>query len=105
MNFSGSVTSSATLLHALREELVSYPRRIVRVIVHVAMHLFIVFTDADLACERGRCYIHGLLNADPGSVSGRSMATADEEAAVFDRARKLWGNGPHPLIQDKMYYI
>jgi len=60
---------------------------------------------ADLACERGRCYIHGLLNADSTSVSGRSMATADEEAAVFERARRLWGNGPHDEIKDKMYYI
>ena len=61
--------------------------------------------DADLACERGRCYIHGLLNADSGSVSGRSMSSAAEEAAVFEKAKKLWGNGPHFQIKDKMYYI
>jgi eukaryotic translation initiation factor 2C len=61
--------------------------------------------DADLACERGRCYIHGLLNADSGSVSGRSLSSAAEEAVVFEKARKLWGSGPHAYIKDKMYYI
>ena len=91
----------------LLEASVSSLRHTVRVVVRKSRYTAhsSSFADADLACERGRCYIHGLLNADSVSVSGQSMATADEEAAVFERARRLWGNGPHDAIKDKMYYI
>ena len=51
---------------------------------------------ADLACERGRCYLNNFLVDLEGktSVSGRSKAdTEEEERMVFQAARNAWGNG------------
>lgn len=69
--------------------------------------MLITIQDADLACERGRCYIHSLLNADSVSVAGTapSGTSTAEEAAVFEKAKRVWGNGPAANIKEKMYYI
>ena len=51
---------------------------------------------ADLACERGRCYLNNFLVDLDGktSVSGRSKAdTEQEEQMVFQAAKNAWGNG------------
>ncbi|KAK0452977.1 argonaute-like protein [Desarmillaria tabescens] len=59
---------------------------------------------ADLACERGRCYLNDFLKDDGSTVSG--SPSRDEEAArVFNAARKAWGNGLHENIKDSMFYI
>ncbi|KAG8683770.1 hypothetical protein FRC11_013096 [Ceratobasidium sp. 423] len=59
---------------------------------------------ADLACERGRCYLNQLLNAFEGATSIKSGSSTDEEVA--NQARTLWGKGPTgPVIKDTMFYI
>lgn len=58
---------------------------------------------ADLACERGRCYIHRLLHGY--SDSGASTASSDEEE-VMKEARKLWNEGVNgKRLKDTMYYL
>ncbi|KAF8341583.1 Piwi domain-containing protein [Cantharellus anzutake] len=60
---------------------------------------------ADLACERGRCYLHDLLNGlDNVSIGG---STNSEEAArqVYEKAEKIWGNGPGNFVRQRMFYI
>ncbi|KAJ1303895.1 hypothetical protein OPQ81_008307 [Rhizoctonia solani] len=59
---------------------------------------------ADLACERGRCYLSQLLNAFEGATSIKSGSSTDEE--VVKQARELWGRGPTgSVIKDAMFYI
>ncbi|CEL53059.1 Protein argonaute 1B OS=Oryza sativa subsp, japonica GN=AGO1B PE=2 SV=3 [Rhizoctonia solani AG-1 IB] len=59
---------------------------------------------ADLACERGRCYLNQLLNAFDGATSIKSGSSSDEE--VVRQAHALWGRGPTgPTIKDTMFYI
>ncbi|KAF8603355.1 argonaute-like protein [Ceratobasidium sp. AG-I] len=59
---------------------------------------------ADLACERGRCYLNQLLNAFEGAASIRSGSSSEEE--VVKEAQRLWGRGPTgPGIKDSMFYI
>ncbi|KAJ7641512.1 argonaute-like protein [Roridomyces roridus] len=61
---------------------------------------------ADLACERGRCYLNDFLVDDKTTTSGRSKADRDEEKdRVFEAARKAWGEGIHPNMRESMFYI
>ncbi|RDB21860.1 Protein argonaute 1B [Hypsizygus marmoreus] len=61
---------------------------------------------ADLACERGRCYLNDFVVDDKTSVSGRSKYDRDEEMKrVFSAARDSWGTGLHPDVKDSMFYI
>ncbi|EGN97699.1 hypothetical protein SERLA73DRAFT_169952 [Serpula lacrymans var. lacrymans S7.3] len=70
---------------------------------------------ADLACERGRCYINDFLNADDkqssaGTVksSGKGRGKLDkeeEEKRVFESAEAMWGQGVHEDLKDSMFYI
>jgi hypothetical protein len=72
---------------------------------HDASHLYARATKAvslipaayyaDLACERGRCYLNDFLVDDKTSAGGRSgKADRDEEMArVFDAAKTVWGGG------------
>lgn len=67
---------------------------------------------ADIACERGRCYLNVLMNTadDRSSVAGgaRSTSTADREAEkdrVFEDAQKTWGKGVHENLRESMFYI
>ncbi|KAF8637180.1 hypothetical protein AX17_002993 [Amanita inopinata Kibby_2008] len=66
---------------------------------------------ADLACERGRCYLNEFLNADDRmtTVSGRSgRSKAEEEAEkqrVFESAKVYWGKGLHEDMRGSMFYI
>ncbi|KAK0187297.1 argonaute-like protein [Armillaria mellea] len=48
---------------------------------------------ADLACERGRCYINDFMFDDASTVTGSLTA------------RKAWGQGLHDNIKDTMFYI
>lgn len=62
---------------------------------------------ADLACERGRCYLNNfLISEDAGTTSsGQRRDRAQEEKAVFDSAAKAWGNGLHEEIKESMFYL
>ncbi|KAG7085595.1 hypothetical protein E1B28_003146 [Marasmius oreades] len=62
---------------------------------------------ADLACERGRCYLNDFLvgeGSERASSSGRSDKEAERQR-VYEAARKAWGHGVHPLLQETMFYI
>ncbi|KAG8934182.1 hypothetical protein FRC02_010448 [Tulasnella sp. 418] len=85
---------------------------------------------ADLACERGRCYIHELLNAaesgvnvtantpigtqpsvqyagpalPPTSTSPAPPAQANENR-VFAEAQRIWGNGVAEGLRKSMFYL
>ncbi|KAG5643974.1 hypothetical protein DXG03_009263, partial [Asterophora parasitica] len=49
---------------------------------------------ADLACERGRCYLNDFLVDDKSSESGRGRFDREEERRrVFHAARQAWGQG------------
>ncbi|KAJ6590972.1 argonaute-like protein [Mycena vulgaris] len=58
---------------------------------------------ADLACERGRCYIHKLLQ---GLSSSGVTASSGSDEAVMQEATALWHNGVQgPQLKDTMYYL
>lgn len=58
---------------------------------------------ADLACERGRCYVHKLLQG-LGS-SGGSSASGSEEQTMRE-ATTSWHNGVSgKALKDTMYYL
>lgn len=58
---------------------------------------------ADLACERGRCYVSKLLAGTGGR--GGSSSAADKDA-VMREAEKLWNGGVNgPALKDTMYYL
>lgn len=53
---------------------------------------------ADLACERGRCYLHGLL-------TGRSSVRGSRED-VMREAINIWNDGVSgPTLRDTMFYL
>ena len=63
---------------------------------------------ADLACERGRCYIHSLLQGI--SDSGATGTSGSGEDEVMAEAKKLWrfDNSPNAVggaLKDTMFYI
>ncbi|KAF9467172.1 argonaute-like protein [Collybia nuda] len=58
---------------------------------------------ADLACERGRCYLHKLLQGL--SSSGGSASSGSEEQVVRE-ATTIWHNGvAGQALKDTMYYL
>ncbi|KAL7268875.1 hypothetical protein RUND412_008489 [Rhizina undulata] len=58
---------------------------------------------ADRVCERGRCYIYGLLNSDTASVKS---GTSDEEAVKnYKQAQVTWGAGIHQELAQTMFYL
>jgi len=65
---------------------------------------------ADLACERGRCYLNDFLVDDKISTAGGGSSSGkadrkEEEARVFAAAKKAWGEGLHRDMRDTMFYI
>ena len=51
---------------------------------------------ADLACERGRCYLNDFLvgnESDRGSSAGGRPDKEAEKRRVFEAAQKAWGHG------------
>ncbi|KAG2360248.1 ribonuclease H-like domain-containing protein [Suillus spraguei] len=73
---------------------------------------------ADLACERGRCYLNDFLNTDDkvsssvttekGKGKGKGKGKVDKEEerkSVFEAAKKAWGEGVHPDLRESMFYI
>jgi hypothetical protein len=57
---------------------------------------------ADIACERGRCYIHDMLL---GPSDNRSLSDADAEDEVMKQAKLLWNKGPGGQVGQTMFYI
>ncbi|KAH0580660.1 Protein argonaute 1B [Termitomyces sp. J132] len=63
---------------------------------------------ADLACERGRCYLNDFLVDDKVSTSGSGRGRYDREEErnrVFHAAKEAWGEGLHPEMRESMFYI
>ncbi|KIK64934.1 hypothetical protein GYMLUDRAFT_39338 [Collybiopsis luxurians FD-317 M1] len=56
---------------------------------------------ADLACERGRCYIHKLLHG----ITRVNTNTTDAEEQVYREAVEAWRGGVHDSIKDTMFYL
>lgn len=53
---------------------------------------------ADLACERGRCYLHDMMNNTRSDSAGGGT--------VWEQAVKHWGNGPTgKAVKDTMFYL
>jgi eukaryotic translation initiation factor 2C len=73
---------------------------------HNASHLYARATKAvslipaayyaDLACERGRCYLNDFLVDDKTSTGGKTDRD-EENARVFDAAKNAWGEGVSPF--------
>ncbi|KAG6876982.1 hypothetical protein C0992_011165 [Termitomyces sp. T32_za158] len=60
---------------------------------------------ADLACERGRCYLHRLLQGI-GSSGGSTRSGPDAEEQVFREATQTWHGGVSgPTLRDTMFYL
>ncbi|KAH6866211.1 QDE2 protein [Coprinopsis sp. MPI-PUGE-AT-0042] len=78
---------------------------------------------ADLACERGRCYLNEFLlseladmttvdeTAQAGKETGARSALdwkrekEEKDAKVFKDAKAAWGQGLHEFVKDTMFYI
>jgi eukaryotic translation initiation factor 2C len=55
---------------------------------------------ADLACERGRCYLHKLLHGLSGSGT-----TSTGEDAVVREAQTMWHGGVAKNLKQTMFYL
>lgn len=63
---------------------------------------------ADLACERGRAYLHKLFQGQSEVGTTTASGKTDEEAqklAVFKEAEGLWSGGPGGDLKDTMFYL
>lgn len=62
---------------------------------------------ADLACERGRCYIHKLLQGISSSgTTAASVGSGNDDEAVMREAVASWRSGVSgPQLRDTMYYL
>ncbi|KAF6752684.1 QDE2 protein [Ephemerocybe angulata] len=71
---------------------------------------------ADLACERGRCYLNDFLASDAATTAGgqgslpkgfldRKAEKEERERRVFEAAEKAWGQGLHDNVKERMFYI
>ncbi|KAG6330100.1 hypothetical protein ID866_8990 [Astraeus odoratus] len=57
---------------------------------------------ADIACERGRCYLRKLLQGYAGDGTTASSRSEDD---VMKEARNIWRNGVHKNLEDTMFYL
>ncbi|KAJ7628412.1 argonaute-like protein [Roridomyces roridus] len=62
---------------------------------------------ADLACERGRCYIHKLLQGISSSgTTAASAGSGNDDEAVMREALQMWHGGvAGNQLKDTMYYL
>jgi hypothetical protein len=64
---------------------------------------------ADLACERGRCYLNDFLVSGDGRSSsgggGGRKGREEEKEEVFRAAKEAWGDGVHHKMRGSMFYI
>ena len=58
---------------------------------------------ADLACERGRCYLHALLQGQ--SDSGTTATSGSAEDEVYREAERMWHGGVKGKLKDTMFYL
>ena len=58
---------------------------------------------ADLACERGRCYLHSLLQGI--SDSGATATSEGGDAEVYREGERMWRNGVSGKLMDTMFYL
>ncbi|KAH8101753.1 argonaute-like protein [Cristinia sonorae] len=58
---------------------------------------------ADLACERGRCYLHALLQGISDSGTTATSGAGDE--TIFREGEKMWRNGVAGRLKDTMFYL
>jgi len=57
---------------------------------------------ADLCCERGRCYLHALLQG----VSRSPTTQVSDDDVVMQEARAMWhGGAGGDMLKDTMYYL
>lgn len=57
---------------------------------------------ADLCCERGRCYLHPLLQG----ISTGPTTQATDDSAVMGEAQALWNNGVSGnSLKNTMFYL
>jgi hypothetical protein len=56
---------------------------------------------ADLACERGRCYLHKLLQ---GIGSSGATSTSNDEQ-IKQEAARMWQAGIHASLRNTMFYL
>ena len=63
---------------------------------------------ADLACERGRSYLHSLFQGLSDSNTTTASGSGDQRAQelqTFREAEALWHGGPAEGIKDTMFYL
>lgn len=62
---------------------------------------------AHLACERGRCYLHGMLQGvQKDGQKDDQTAASEDEGQIPREAIESWGKGPTgPNIKDIMFYL
>ncbi|KAJ3715716.1 argonaute-like protein [Lentinula raphanica] len=56
---------------------------------------------ADLACERGRCYIQKLFQG----ITRVNTNASNADELVMREATETWRTGVHPAIKDSMFYL
>ncbi|KAJ7594394.1 argonaute-like protein [Mycena floridula] len=56
---------------------------------------------ADIACERGRCYLHRLIHG----ITSVNLKSKDAEALVMEDARSLFRGVKGPQLKDTMFYL
>jgi eukaryotic translation initiation factor 2C len=57
---------------------------------------------ADLACERGRCYLNDFLVDDRASTAGSGRLSMEEEKQrVYEAAENAWGEGVRYVYSHK----
>lgn len=59
---------------------------------------------ADLACERGRCYLRKLLQGI-SSTAGSAASRDDLDELVMREAQQTWGRGVGTKLKDTMFYL
>lgn len=55
---------------------------------------------ADRACERGRLYLHGIMQPQDGD-SDKCLS----RDRVWERAKEMWGKGVHENLRGTMFYL
>ncbi|KAG1737463.1 ribonuclease H-like domain-containing protein [Suillus paluster] len=60
---------------------------------------------ADVACERGRCYLRKLLQGQIGDGTTASASASTNEADVMREAQALWRGGVSKKLKDTMFYL
>ena len=58
---------------------------------------------ADLACERGRCYLHSLLQGI--SDSEDTAASEGHDSEVYREGERIWKNGVSGNLRNTMFYL